>query len=462
MLEKKICVGKMATSARPTDDLKSLLIQRAETRARTSRRIGLATLAVVTCLSGISIWSAVALDKKVHTNVLYGLMGAYIFILVLISVHTAFNVVKSGLLSGGSVESFKKVHSWQRRGYKLLTSTVVLEHGLFFCSVPIVIFHSLGLSLTRCFSQRACTGISYSTWFTVSASSTRRIQELVSLPVSVEFSKSQIGIFASFTTVLGLSLICLGVFWYKMYRRRSPSSTVKDSRKSLSAINTVEIGLMSLCAITQCILSVIGITVIGSHWFIIGTVLSIVSLYPIWQLYRSCLGHSTVTRLQFRRISQQCLSVLFLWLYSSGSGIGISLASPIRLIENGTTLIDTESIAQLVALLVAHLCFSILSAIGMHLHLSLTDILGSFLKTVAEDPNEHPAVVVDDTIQRHASKALSWNSETCASCSTNRTNTVLVPCGHSVICRDCANALLAIPGFKCPMCCVEVFDLQTS
>jgi len=285
-------------------------------------------------------------------------------------------------------------------------------------------------------------------------SGNRRMQQQVTVPIKIQFTKSDVGMFGSFVAILAVSLITLVVFWYGMSRRREATSAEND--KSGNKTTTI----MILSSITQLIMSIIGLTYIHSNWYIMATILAIVSLYPLYKLRKTPNGR--ITRLQFRKISQQCLAVLFLWLYTCGSGIAVSLSSPI---QSFSGVIDFEAYAQIVGLIIAHLGFSVLSAIIMYLHLSVTDILGSYLKTASTPPYCEDVKKVDGPVvapvvaEEKVERKISWNSEKCASCSTNRANTVLVPCGHSVVCDDCARALLSIPGFKCPVCCIEVFDL---
>ena len=165
------------------------------------------------------------------------------------------------------------------------------------------------------------------------------------------------------------------------------------------------------------------------------------------------------------------LWLLFLWLYVAGTGIAISLLVelPIYSVDtfsgsSSTVIIDSSSIAQLVCLLVVHLFFSAVSSVAMYIHLSLIDLLDSILKAdgFPSEPTKNPVIVEEGgsatPIQRQRSNQSWIMDDTCACCSTNKTDTVLVPCGHSVICSECARAVLGIPGFKCPICCVEVFD----
>ena len=169
------------------------------------------------------------------------------------------------------------------------------------------------------------------------------------------------------------------------------------------------------------------------------------------------------------------MSLLFIWLYCCGAGVSIAFISalPLTSADSGI-IISSQSVNQLILLLVFHLVFSCVTAVSMYIHLSLTDTIQSLIKVNVDAENAMPTrpmphmesidedkmtvVMSSDGESIRPMSVVSWNMKQCASCSTQQANTVLVPCGHSVICTDCAKVLLTIPGFRCPLCCVEVFD----
>jgi hypothetical protein len=467
---KNLCTS-MSAAARPTEDLRDLLLKRACSRASVSKRVSIALFATSALLVAVSVWSAVYLDSKVSTNALYGLMVAYIVVFVLTACYTSYNSVNAGLLVYNPSTAPAKVRAWHKKGYKLLSATVIIEHCLIFCSLPIVMYHALGLSLSRCLFGSTCTGISYNTWETVSSGSRARVQQLVTKPVSVRLSTAQLGMFGCFIGVLGVAIIATGLYWFGESLRR-PAASETDKKKPLSSLSSfsnrsMALYIMMSSSVLALIFTIISLAVIRTNWFVISLALSALSLIPLYRL-RTIFREPRITRLQFRHISQMCLALLFIWLYVSGTGSATYLLVNLPLYtadgssDSTTLIIDSTSIAQLVSLLVAHFVFSGLSAIALYVHLSLIDILESFLKTDETGAKVNDPVVVEDCptpIQRQRS-GVSWNAEICASCCTNKNNTVLVPCGHSVICSDCARALLGIPGFRCPLCCVEVFDSQ--
>ena len=447
--------------ARPTDDLRQLLVDRARSREVMSKRAGVMLLFISVLSLAISAWSAWYLESKIQTNALWGLMGAYIVVLVLTIFYTSYNSIYSDLFLQSPSSVALKVREWHKKGYKLLTVIVIIEHILLFCSLPIVLFHSLGLSLSRCLFSKACTGITYSAWETVSMEQRTWVQKLMTRPVSVTLSTAQLAMFGCFIAVLATALIALIIYWYSEWTRRPSSdltqspghSDTKPPTKSLYMM----LGSSSLCVI----FAIISLSVLKATWSVICLVLSLVSAWPLSQLH-TISREPRITRLQFRKVSQRCLALLFIWLYICGTGIATSLSVNLPLYTvtssgNSFLIIDSTSIAQLVCLLVFHLVFSCVSATGLYFHLSLMDILESYVKTDSEKemPLADPVIVECPTPRQD-----SWITHVCASCSTNKNNTVLVPCGHSVICSECANALMGIPGFKCPLCCTEVFDSQ--
>ena len=141
-------------------------------------------------------------------------------------------------------------------------------------------------------------------------------------------------------------------------------------------------------------------------------------------------------------------------------------------------LIGKESVAQLVCLVVVHSLFSVASGVAIYLHLSLTDLIKSLQACgipKTEDPSS-PArqltLIQDDmsldgiagprdvVSEKSAApgSVMDWGQRLCAACSRRQPDTFLIPCGHSVLCGECAQILLRIPGFQCPLCCADVVD----
>ena len=468
----------MSATARPTEDLRELLLSRACSRVSISKRISIALFASSALLVAVSVWSAVYLDSKVKTNALYGLMVAYILVFVMTTCYTSYNSVNAGLLIHNPSSSIARVRAWHKKAYKLLSATVIFEHCLIFCSFPIVMYHSVGLSLSRCLFGVTCTGIYYNIWETVSSGSRARIQQLVSLPVSVKLSTAQLAMFGCFIGFLGIAILSLIFYWFGESLRRPRASETKKPLSRLSNFSTRSKSYYVMIASSSLaiIFSVISLCVIQTNWYVVSLLLAVLAIVPLYKI-RKIFREPRITRLQFRHVSQMCLALLFLWLYVSGTGSVTSLLVNLPLYtvdgssDSTTLIIDSSSITQLVSLLVIHLVFSGLSGTGLYIHLSLMDVLESVVKIDGPSADQHGVstkergtveTVEEDCptpIQRQRSDH-SWNAEICASCSTNKNNTVLVPCGHSVICSDCARVLLGIPGFRCPLCCVEVFDSQ--
>ena len=450
-------------------------------RSLVSTRSSISLAAFAFSLVGAAFWSAISLDIKVHTTALYALSVVYCLVFVGTLVHLIYDGSSYTSLRSTSEVIAGKVANWHRSAYKLLICLVIIEHCLFFTSLPVVVYHSLGLSLSDCLLKRKCTGSSFGSWVTVSSQGHTRRQEYQSVPVSVAFSNGVLAVFVGYLTVLGTALILDAIYVYTESIRTNPLKAPKGPRDIALFRNRQRLVYgMGGASLLVLVFSIVGQSVLRANWFVFSIALSLVSAYPLWMLSSSLSKEPTITRFQLRKIAQICVGLLFLWLYAAGAGVSTSLLSPLRLTtDEGAPVLDSPSIGQLVLLLVCHLGFSISAAIGIYVHLSITDVVRSLVKTkepFSQHQAEPPAaeaqsipksqdedvatVVMGETESVRQPSVLSWHMRQCASCSTRYPNTVLVPCGHSVICSDCSKALMTIPGFRCPICTVPVYDFH--
>ena len=258
------------------DSLRELLVGRAKSRVVVSNRLSLSALALMLGLMSISLWAAISLNNRIQSSSLYGPFGIYAALLLLCVYYTGLNFHHAKNFSTRPVEVSSDVRAWNKRAYKFLIALVVFEHGVFFTSLPVMVYHSLGLSLSSCISHREpCTGISYETWITVSSKSkTTRVQNLVSVPISIELTTSQLAVFGSFISALGLGLIILGIYLYSESSRRSVTlNTIIFTPKTRLYL----IFSMAIISTIQLILSLIGMfSVISCNWFILPLILSVV------------------------------------------------------------------------------------------------------------------------------------------------------------------------------------------
>ena len=441
------------------DSLKELLEERISSRSiQSSRTSGLIFLSSL-LLAITMIWTAVSMDKHVQTVALYILMSLLVFVSVCVFGYFCMNIRKNRTGVTDTVGS----RSWHKVGYKVLVGVAVLEHCVFFISIAVMVYHSLGLSLTQCFSKHTCIGFHYEGWVTTSVRFDSRVQTLQSQPVVVELSSTQRSLFWTYMSALVVGLVTVGIFFFVESRRRAPPA--KENRIAWIRLHRWRLSfvrVMGLVCVIPLVLSLLGIFLVGSNWFSVPLVFSIVSLYPVFLIKRSPSREHTITRFQFRSIAQISISLVFLWLYGYGSGSAISLISAVSMRSQDEKLImDSASVAQLILLLVSHFIFAVSCAGGIYLHVSVSDIAESIIRTRTAKSEYIPATTLDvqapDTLS-----VVSWGCKLCASCSTHAPNSVLVPCGHSVICTECSSVLLTIPGFRCPLCCVEVFDCQRS
>ena len=454
----------VTTPSQPLDSLRGLLLSRVQSRSSISFRISLAVLVCSLALASAGLWSAVSFSKRISTYALYGLFGAYLAIFITTTVYTLLNSrANAAVQSLGECNSVP-ARSWHKRGYKILIAVAIVEHCLFFVTLPVILFHSLGLSLSSCLFDGRCAGMDYNTWITISESDGVRVQELFWTPIIVKLSRAVKITFAAYLAALGMAIITTGMYMYaEAQRQRVPTPPKRRPSISLYVHRVRLVTCMGIASLIQLILSVVGITVIGDHWFAFSVILAAGSGYPLLLLKRNLSNDASITRFQLRKLAQICLCLLFMWLYCAGAGVSLSLISALPLSPAGQPgLVDAESVAMLIVLLVVHLIFSAISAAGIYVHLSITDVVQSLLRAKPDttlkrqDTMEMESMRGDD--MGSIKSIVEWGSRLCASCSTHSPNTVLVPCGHSVVCSDCCKVLLTIPGFRCPLCCVEVYD----
>lgn len=406
--------------------------------------------------------------KKVSRSSLYGVLGVFGGILIATIVYCSITWVRGSQLLG----NLDEVRSWHKKAYKLLAGLAIVEHCVFFTCVPIMVYHSLGLSMSRCLSASFCAGMSNMHWVTVSVKDDKvRTQELLTQPVTAHLTADRLAVFGGLLASLAFAILTVVFYMYGEASRRTLSKNGK-SRSCLTLFRrrTQLVVSMGCFTLTQLLFGILGIALVKSNWFAGCIVLAGVSLYPVSKLYKGLTKEATITRFQFRKVSQTCVTLVFLWLYCSGCGISSALMSGIDL--TSSTIFDlagSTAMAQIILILVFHLIFSALSATALYIHLSVTDIIESLKKTeasltvVVEDPptpKQRMPEVTEPNTPAQPNEVISWEARHCASCNTNDPNCVLVPCGHSVICSDCSNVLLTIPGFRCPLCCTEVIDSQ--
>ncbi len=435
--------------------LSDILQNKARSRSKLGSRLSVGIAGSVSVMAGVILWGCVSLDK-VKSASLYGVLAIYVAMMITSIVYasiTCANTLKSE--SGLAL-----CRSWHKRAYKLVSGLTIVEHCVFFTAAPIILYHGLGLSMTECFSMRSCDGMNYSTWVTVSQRSDRlRTQELRSEPVRANLDSGNMAVFGGLLGSLGFALMSISLYIYGESSRRGASKTgFSLFRRRIRLVR-----FMGLASLTQLVFAIIGMTVVGNNWFVASLILSVISVYPIIVLHKGLSKDPTITRFQFRRIVQTSIFLIFVWLYCSGTGVSASLVSGIDLTgEQIFSLAGGSAAAQLILLLVFHLIFSALSATAIYTHLTITDVIESLQRTITkpEVPPTASVCATDIHTPQPSTPVMTWESRLCASCSTNQPNCVLVPCGHSVICSDCSRALLTIPGFRCPLCCVEVIDSQ--
>lgn len=453
--------------------LRSLLVDRAEAKCRLSARVGMGLIAGLIFLTSVALWSTISLDR-VKSNSLYGILAVFATIMIGGIIYGSLNIARSS----GWLNSLDSTRAWHKRGYKILSGLAIIEHGVIFTCIAVVLYHALGLSLTRCLSRGSCQGINFENWQTVSSAGKKfRTQELVSSPVTASISDANMAVFIGFLVSMFLGILVNGVYVYGEACRRScpPGGKVRPA-VSLFGRRKQLVNLMIFVSLLQLIFSIIGAAIIGAGWwFPACIVISFGSWYPLCQLQKGLTKDVTITRFQFRKVSQLCLSLVFLWMYATGLGVYAALVSGVRLTSGEiVSLISGSALVQIVLMLVLHVAISILSFVGIYVHLSITDIIESIRKTddasaandaekaIPSPPTETGTPQNVPEYPTPQAPPMVWDSPQCASCSTNPSNCILVPCGHSVVCSDCSRVLLTIPGFRCPVCCMEVIDSQTA
>ena len=441
------------------ETLEKLLENRVSTRSTLSFRLSLAIVVSTSFLMFDLLWCAIALGDQSDSTSLYGLFGVYVFIFICSTILCIYNYKNDSKVQSNSLDGTVRV--WHKQGYRMLLLLVVLEHCLFFCSLPIMVYHSLGLSLSECLFQRSCSGIDYNTWVTTRTQGNTRTQRFETVPVNVYLTDAVMAMFGGYIVLWGFGIVQIPLYMY-LEKKRVTEST-------LSYINRYRLLCgMALTSLALLLFSIVGLSVIKTNWFVLSLVLSIISIYPLYRLKKCFSKKGKITRLFFRNIAQISISLLFIFLYCSGSGVATSLivSSPYHVEDNGF-VISASAVAQLAILICVHVIFSVLSAVALYVHLSLSDMLWSSLQTAnfakqrRDSTDNGPPVIVDDFADKPESvvSVLDWGHRMCASCSSQATNTTLVPCGHSVLCKDCSQVLLTIVGFKCPLCCLEVVDV---
>ena len=371
------------------------------------------------------------------------------------------------------------LRTWHKKAYKMLAGLVVVEHCVFFLSIPITLFHALGMSLSDCLAHYECTGIRYSAWTTVSGSNTERVQRMQSKDLSVHLGSDRVGLFISFLVFLGLGVLLLGGYVYgEVVRKKAPVSGKTRPSISLFQNRKLLLKLMACVSLAQFVCSVVGLSLLSS-WLVAPTLMALATAQPLYNLNASLTREATITRFQLRKIFQICLALLFFWLYCAGGGAAMSVISALNVsIDGSASWSYRGAVTQILVLLALHLIFSVSSGIGVYVHLSITDVIESLFQTKKRDidilekgeavqtrPHECVdvpcgAVPEPATVQATITNepTMEWGAKQCASCCTNQPDIVLVPCGHSVICGDCSKVLLTITGFRCPLCCAQVHD----
>jgi hypothetical protein len=448
--------------------LQDLLLSKARSRSGLSSKLSVGITLASICMFAVCLWSTISLDQ-VRTSSLYGVLAVFAAIMIGVIVYSSLTWSNNYKIKTDP----SGVRSWQKKAYKLLSGLTIVEHCVFFTSVPIMLYHALGLSMSECLSSKTCFGSEYSSWVTVSVKDFKvRVQELKSEPVQALLGTSNLAIFSGLLASLVLGVLAVVLYLYGEASRRCAQRSGKvHSRIGVIRRRKLFVRIMGLASFCQLIFSILGVALVRNNWFAACIVLAVLSAYPIYKLFNGLTKDPTITRFQLRKISQRSISLVFIWLYCSGLGISAACISAIDLpSEEIVSLIGKSALAQLILILVFHLVFSILSGAAIYTHLSVTDVIESLAKTkaTASLDNDH---ALDQRKQQtetstevhtpdHGGQVLPWETTQCASCSINQSNCVLVPCGHSVICSECSRGLMTIPGFRCPVCCTEVIDSQ--
>jgi hypothetical protein len=450
------------------------VLKKIRDRSIISYRLTVAVASLAFCLDGVALWSSISLSLLVKTTALYALFVLYSLLLIGLMVIWRYEGKAMDVSCMDATRGRASLKKWHKYSYRWLIGLMIVEHCLFFCSLPVVLFHSLGLSLSDCLISSGCTGITYDAWVTTYKRNNSRRQELQTIPVSVSLSTAVKVVFGLYLAFLGVSIILEGFYFYAESLRCGKAAPGK--RLSLYRNRRRLSDSMCIANSAQTIVSIIGMALLGANWFALPLALSLISFYPLYRLRKSLSKESIITPFQLRKTATICLSLLFFWLYCCGSGVSASLLSQLPLqTEDSTIIISPQFVAQAVLLLTFHLLFSSVVGVSIYIHISLSDTVQTLIR-LTEEPKQSPpepitrpaptmdsidegtVVMMSETASVRQASVVSWNMKQCASCSTRNPDTVLVPCGHSVICSDCSRVLLTIPGFRCPLCCVEVFD----
>ena len=200
--------------------LTDILQTKTRSRSVLSGRLSLAITVALSVMAGDILWSAIT-PNWVSSSSLYGVLAIYSAMMI-----TGMFYCSITCFNGFRTEtSLLSLRSWHKRAYKLVCWLTIAEHCIFFTAAPIILYHSLGLSITKCFSAHDCSGIEYSTWVTVSTKGNQlRVQELRNEPVEASLKSANLAVFGGLLASLAFGLIALSLYMFGEYnRRRAPS-----------------------------------------------------------------------------------------------------------------------------------------------------------------------------------------------------------------------------------------------
>ena len=448
------------------ETLQSLLLSKTLSRCRLSTKLSVSIAFSSVVLAGCALWGTLNLDKTINSKSLYGLFGVYCFVAVCLIAYASVT------WNANRNSASPTLRGWHKKAYKMLAGLVVVEHCVYFMSIPIILFHAVGISMSDCLTSPICTGLPYNTWTTVDETSTQRIQRKTSQNLEVRITSGSYDLFVTFLVFLSGSVALLAAYVYsEMVRKKLPAAGKTRPWISLFSNRQLLIRCMMCASLGDLICAAVGLSTLSS-WLVGPLLLALTSAYPLFKLKSLLTKDPTITRFQLRRVFQTCLALLFLWLYCAGGGAALSILAPLVSVAQTSSLpFYNDSVVQVAVLSVLHLAFSVCSGVGIYVHLSVTDVLESLLQTKKNDL-ESPVVACEPDAVAQTKElgtlesgpeplpepTMEWGAKHCASCCTKAPDVMLVPCGHSVICGDCSKVLLTIPGFRCPLCCTEILD----
>jgi hypothetical protein len=436
-----------------SEGVKELLMSNASTRIRHLRRLAITLVCTVLVHSGVYLWAAIQYEETANSTAMFGLFGIDCCLLVGLIVYLIFAIKNTRFSFSADIPDIRRQRAWHKRGYKVLACLTIFESALFFGGIPVLVLHSLGLSLRQCLSQSALLGIQYDVWVTVrSPNEFTRVQQLRLEQVFAQFSSTQVGLFGTFIGTLFVSITLAGLYWYSESTRRGSSGRISD----YVVRRNILIGF-ACSTLTQLLVSMVGVFALSNIWFLV-PIFFIILTGLVWLTLwsRKTSSEHPISRLQLRRVSSACFALMWASLYISGSGMvlacmnGVTFRAP-----TGELILPSTVVVQLVCMGVIHVVFTGISGVAAYAHLSVADILESVLvssgifevgkSTTQVSAHEDPVVV-------------DMGTTSCLNCHRETANVTYLPCGHTVTCRSCTEFLTTVPECNCPHCDRNVLD----